>query len=63
MSEHIFQPLHPDHPAIGNPCGHCGNSFQAGDQTTLITKPGGEVDGFTVEAILVHAPRIERPTP
>jgi hypothetical protein len=52
----IFEPLPPDHPAIGAlQCAVCHMTFQAGDVTMLVPKPGGERDGFTVEADLLHA--------
>lgn len=44
-----------DHPAIGMPCGRCGEPFVAGDRTTLVPKTGKERDGWTVEAALIHA--------
>lgn len=52
----IFEPLPHAHPAIGTlQCAVCKMTFQAGDVTTLVPKPGGERDGFTVEADLLHA--------
>jgi len=51
----IFAPLPAHHPAIGRPCARCGEPFKLGDRTILTPRAGGERDGFTVEADLVHA--------
>lgn len=65
MSNLVYGPMAPDHPAIGRPCAYCKMPFKPGDMTTLIALgPGDDPEAqrkaregrpYKAVAELVHA--------